>query len=147
MTPATRLYLAWLAAILATLGSLYFSEVRGFIPCILCWFQRICMYPLVIVLGVAAYRTDWGARAYALPLALIGWLIAAYHNAENFGWLPSLKACSTNPAEGCGVHWPIFGAGNEQISNIISIPVLSFVAFTVILLLLLWPVRRPRLAY
>ncbi len=144
MTPATRLYLAWLLAVVATLGSLYFSEVRGFVPCILCWFQRICMYPLVIVLGVAAYRSDWSARAYALPLAVIGWLFALYHNLENYKILPSLKACSINPAEGCNVNWPIFGPANQQLSNVVTIPLLSFTAFTLILLLLLLPARASR---
>ena len=62
MTRDNRLYLAWVVALIATLGSLYFSEVRGFVPCVLCWFQRIAMYPLVIVLGVAAFRSDLGGR-------------------------------------------------------------------------------------
>lgn len=144
MTPATRLYLAWLVSIVATAGSLYFSEVRGFAPCILCWFQRTMMYPLVLVLGVAAYRADWSARAYALPLALVGWLVALYHNLENWGVVPGLKACSVNPAEGCGVPWPIFGPGLTNVSNVITIPVLSLVAFTLVLALLLWPARDAR---
>lgn len=71
--------LAWIVATVATLGSLYYSEVADFVPCKLCWYQRICMYPLVIVLGVAALRRDRGVRFTAIPLAGIGAVIASYH--------------------------------------------------------------------
>jgi disulfide bond formation protein DsbB len=71
--------LAWIVATAATLGSLYYSEVADFVPCRLCWYQRICMYPLVIVLGVAALRRDRDVRFTAIPLAGIGAVIAAYH--------------------------------------------------------------------
>ncbi|MDP8932068.1 MAG: disulfide bond formation protein B [Actinomycetota bacterium] len=71
--------LAWLVAATATLGSLYYSEVAGLIPCELCWYQRIAMYPLAVVLGVAALRGDLRARAYALPLSIAGLVLAAYH--------------------------------------------------------------------
>jgi len=72
--------LAWVVATVATLGSLYYSEVADFVPCKLCWYQRICMYPLVIVLGVAALRRDRDVRFTAGPLAAIGAVIAAYHS-------------------------------------------------------------------
>lgn len=71
--------LAWLVATVTTLGSLYFSEVAGFVPCKLCWYQRICMYPLVLVLGVAALRRDRDVRFYVLPLAIVGAVISTYH--------------------------------------------------------------------
>ncbi|HEX2047961.1 MAG TPA: disulfide bond formation protein B [Acidimicrobiales bacterium] len=73
------LELALGVALVATLGSLYLSEVANFVPCRLCWYQRIAMYPLVPVLAVAVRRHDYGARFYALPLAAIGGGIAAYH--------------------------------------------------------------------
>jgi disulfide bond formation protein DsbB len=72
--------LAWVVATVTTLGSLYFSEVADFVPCKLCWYQRICMYPLVIILGVAAIRRDRGVRFYVLPLAVVGALVATYHS-------------------------------------------------------------------
>jgi len=72
--------LAWIVATVATLGSLYFSEIADFVPCTLCWYQRICMYPLVIVLGVAALRRDRDVRFYAGPLAAVGALVATYHS-------------------------------------------------------------------
>jgi disulfide bond formation protein DsbB len=66
-------------AIVATLGSLYYSEVRAFVPCVLCWWQRIFMYPLVVVLGVATFRQDRSAWVYALPLSVIGLTTSTYH--------------------------------------------------------------------
>ena len=77
----------------ATLGSLYFSEIRSFVPCVLCWFQRVTMYPLVIVLGVAAFRGDVAGRVYALPLAVIGWGVALVQNLEGWGVIQTLKVC------------------------------------------------------
>ena len=80
MTPVlARTYLAWLVAIVATSGSLYFSEVRFFVPCALCWWQRIFMYPLVAVLGVAVFTRDERAWRYGLPLSLAGLATAWYH--------------------------------------------------------------------
>jgi disulfide bond formation protein DsbB len=73
------LYAAWLVALFATIGSLYFSEVRMFVPCALCWWQRIFMYPLVGVLGVATFRQDTGVWRYALPLSLVGLGTSGYH--------------------------------------------------------------------
>jgi disulfide bond formation protein DsbB len=64
----------------ATLGSLYYSEVANFVPCTLCWYQRIFMYSSAVVLVVAALRNDRGVRWYVLPLALIGAVISAYHS-------------------------------------------------------------------
>lgn len=71
--------LAWVIAIVATLGSLYYSEIAGFEPCLLCWYQRICMYPLAAILGVGWLRRDPGVRWYALPFLLVGPGISSYH--------------------------------------------------------------------
>jgi len=73
------LWLAWLVALTCTVGSLYFSEVANFTPCTYCWYQRIAMYPLAVILGIAALRRDWGIRRYAVPVAGIGAAIALYH--------------------------------------------------------------------
>ncbi|ADV67397.1 disulfide bond formation protein B [Deinococcus maricopensis] len=145
MTRENRVYAAWVVAILATMGSLYFSEVRQFVPCVLCWFQRICMYPLVLVLGVAAFRADPGGRAYALPLAVAGWLVAMVHNLEDWGVIQALKVCGVGQTTaGCDAKWPIFGDANKAVSDIITIPVLSFVAFTLVIALLTWRERPGR---
>ena len=97
-------WLAWLIAAGATLGSLYFSEVADFVPCRLCWFQRVAMYPLSVILLVAAWRRDRGARWYVLPIAAIGAAVSSYHYLLE--WVPSLEggACSaTGPA--CADVW------------------------------------------
>jgi hypothetical protein len=85
--------LAFVVAAVTTAGSLFYSEVKGFLPCELCWFQRICMYPLVAVLGVGLLRRERGSRWYAAPLVAIGAPLALYH------WLvervPSLAESSS----------------------------------------------------
>ena len=90
-----ELWGAFAVATAATLGSLYLSEIAHLIPCTLCWYQRIAMYPLVIIVGIAAWRRDHGVRIYAAPLATIGAVIAAYHRLIQA--FPDLggSACST----------------------------------------------------
>lgn len=98
------LWLAFLVATGATLGSLYFSEVADYIPCKLCWYQRIAMYPLVPITLVAALRRDRTVLWYTVPIASIGAGIAAYHYLIE--WRPSLEggACgATGP--GCADIW------------------------------------------
>ncbi len=73
------LFFAWATAVLATLGSLYLSEVVHFVPCSLCWFQRIFMYPLTIVLGIASAKKQAEIVSYVLPLVAIGGSVSAYH--------------------------------------------------------------------
>ena len=123
------LYPAWILAIVATAGSLYFSEVRHFVPCVMCWYQRILMYPLVLILGVATYRQDGKAFAYSLPLSVLGMLVALYHvlhqKIPGFG---SAAVCRGGVA--CDVQY-------IDWLGFISIPVLSLTAFTGITVLLL----------
>lgn len=107
-------------AAVATLGSLYFSEVAGFPPCDLCWYQRILMYPLVVVLGLAAYEDRPGVWRTGLVLSGLGTLVAAYHTWIQFS---SDAACTVGGA--CGaVYWEAFG--------IFTIPRLSLLAFLLI---------------
>lgn len=114
-------------ALIATTGSLFFSEVMRLPPCTLCWYQRIAMYPLVLILGIGIATTDPRARIYALPLAVTGWVIAAYHNLlyykiipEGFTTCTSGVSCTSRQLEWLGF---------------ITIPLLSLVAFTLILVL------------
>jgi len=98
---------AALVAIGATAGSLYFSEVAGFLPCELCWYQRIAMYPLALLLGFAALRSDTTVRRHALPLAVGGLLIAIYHvQLQAFPDQSSFCSldhpCTTSPISGLG---------------------------------------------
>jgi disulfide bond formation protein DsbB len=98
------LWLAFLVAATATGGSLYFSQVAHFIPCNLCWYQRIAMYPLAVILLVAAIRRDHSVRWYVGPIAGIGAAISAYHYLVE--WYPSLESggiCSTTTP--CTVPW------------------------------------------
>lgn len=115
---------AWVAAIIATLGSLYFSEVRHFIPCTLCWYQRIFMYPLVIILGIAGYRNDLAIYRYVLPLSIIGMIISGYHMVlQKIPYLQQFEMCTTGvPCSKDYLNWLGF----------ITIPMLAFVAFTII---------------
>ncbi|AIZ46565.1 disulfide bond formation protein [Deinococcus radiopugnans] len=142
MTRDNRLYLAWLVALAATLGSLYFSEVRGFRPCVLCWYQRIAMYPLAVILGIAALNSDFKIRRYVLPLAAVGWVVALIQNLEDWNVIPTLKACSAlvDPTVvPCNTPWPIWGAGAlSGLNPILTIPLLSLIAFTLIIALLSW---------
>lgn len=142
MTRDNRLYLAWVVALAATLGSLWFSEVRGFVPCVLCWFQRVAMYPLALLLGLAALRGDLGIRAYALPLAAVGWVIALIQNLEDWGVIPTLRVCSARNAVPCDVHWPVWGGPLANLNSVLTIPVLALIAFTLILGLLSWGRKR-----
>ncbi|WHY66112.1 disulfide oxidoreductase [Neobacillus sp. SuZ13] len=118
------LLLAWIAAIIATLGSLYFSEVMHFIPCTLCWYQRIFMYPLAIILGVAVYRNDQGIYKYALPLSIVGLLIAGYHTLlQKIPYLQQFEMCTSGvPCSKDYINWLGF----------ITIPLLAFIAFMII---------------
>ncbi len=97
------LWLAFLVAAASMAGSLYFSEVADFVPCRLCWFQRIAMYPLAVILLVAAIRRDREVRWYAGPLAALGAATSTYHYLIE--WKPSLEggACSVGPS--CADVW------------------------------------------
>lgn len=118
------LYVALIQALVATLGSLYFSEIAKFPPCVLCWYQRIAMYPLVVVLTVGILRKDKNVPLYVLPLSIIGMAIGIYHNLLYYNILPEAAApcmmgvsCTTK-----FIEWGGF----------VTIPLLSLAAFTVI---------------
>jgi disulfide bond formation protein DsbB len=118
------LLLSWVAALIATIGSLYFSEVRHFIPCTLCWYQRILMYPLVVILGIAFYRNDKEIYRYALPLALIGLIVSGYHTMlQKIPYLQQFEMCTSGiPCAKDYLNWLGF----------ITIPMMAFGAFTII---------------
>jgi hypothetical protein len=118
---------AWIVAVLATAGSLYFSEVALFAPCTLCWYQRIAMYPLVVVLGIAAVRRERRAAVGAATLAGLGALIAGYHVALE--WVPSLDTGACAAAAPCTFVW-------FREFGLFSLPTLALIAFLLILTLL-----------
>ena len=97
------LWMAWGVALVATAGSLYFSEGAHYIPCEFCWFQRIAVYPMTVILGVAAFRKDSRVIFYALPLSLAGALISAYHyQLQRF---PNQASQICDPLNPCSLTW------------------------------------------
>jgi disulfide bond formation protein DsbB len=117
-------------AIVSTLGSLYYSEVANFPPCRLCWFQRIGMYPLAVILPLAAWRRDWSVRWYALPLAVGGGLVSVYHVLiERY---PSLESGSCDPTNPCSIIWV------ERLGYL-TIPTMALSGFALIAVLLSLP--------
>lgn len=116
------LYLAWIVSIAATLGSLFLSDILGYDPCKLCWFQRIFMYPLTIILGIAAFRGDRTIGVYVLPLSVIGGLFSIIHYSEQkFGFFRSV--CQVGiPCTKIDLEW--FG--------FVTIPFLALIAFALI---------------
>lgn len=117
-------YLAFIQAIAATSGSLYYSEIKHYTPCVLCWYQRILMYPLIIIIGVGILRKDKKLYQYVLPMSILGTIIAAYHVMLQKGILPESVAPCTLGAACTTKYVGYFG--------FITIPVMSLTAFVVI---------------
>ena len=128
------LWLAFAVAATATAGSLYFSEIGRLVPCTLCWYQRIAMYPLALVLGIAALRDDTGVRTYAIPLAAIGAVVSTYHIALQR--LPGL------PSGACSLDAPCSAIELERF-GFVTIPVMALIGFaSIIVVLTLLTARR-----
>ncbi len=119
---------AWLVASASTLGALFFGEVMQLPPCVLCWYQRIFMFPLVLILPIGMFPFDRRVVRYALPLAALGWLFAAFHVLLIAGVIPEgMKPCTQGvPCSEKVIEW--FG--------FVTIPLLSLVAFSTIIALL-----------
>src|SRR5207249_7200006 len=100
-----ELWLAFLVTAIATGGSLFFSEIAGFVPCELCWFQRICMYPLSIVTLLAALADDRRAARYFLPLPVAGAGVAVYHLLVENGVVKQSQTCLISAPGGCATKW------------------------------------------
>ncbi|MBL8583387.1 MAG: disulfide bond formation protein B [Rhizobiaceae bacterium] len=132
----SKLFVAWLVALAATLGALFIGEVMGQTPCLLCWYQRAFMFPLTIVLAVGAFRSDSGTWRYGLPLAVIGGGIALYHSLLYAGVIAeALEPCGQGPS--CtDAAMTIFG--------ILPLPFISFAAFAAVTILLLLTTRTTK---
>ena len=130
----TILFLCWLLASISTLGSLFFSQVMEFTPCVLCWYQRICLFPLVIILALGLFPLDRSVVRYALPLAIAGWLVAFYHNLLYSGIIPESMQPCTQGVSCTEEYISLFGS--------LSIPILSLLSFSVIIALLMLLRRR-----
>lgn len=122
------LWLAGGVAIAATLGSLYLSEIAHLIPCKLCWYQRIAMYPVAIILPIAAWRRDNGIRLYAAILAVIGLGIATWHRL--------MQAYPSLDSGACAAVGPPCSAPYIKEFGFVTIPYMALSAFALILVLL-----------
>ncbi|MGE5337184.1 MAG: disulfide bond formation protein B [Gemmatimonadota bacterium] len=124
----------WLVATAATLGALFFSEIMKLPPCVLCWYQRIFMFPLVILLPFGLFPFDPRIVRYALPLSAIGGSIAVFHVLITYGLIPErIQPCTQGvPCAQNPIEW--FG--------FLSIPLLSLGAFSIISALLILAHRK-----
>src|SRR3989344_6922031 len=123
------LYVAWATAAASMAGSLYFGEVLGLAPCVLCWYQRIAMYPLVLIIGVGIVKKDRHFYDYAIPLSVIGGAIAFYQNLLYYGVIQErLVPCTFGIS--CTTKY-------IQLLGFIDIPLLSLLSFILITVALL----------
>jgi len=125
---STLIFLCFLVASTATLGSLFFSEIMEFVPCSMCWYQRIFMYPLVVIFLVALLYPDDKIFKYSMPIAMVGLFFAIYHNLLMFKIIPeSVVPCVQGvPCSTVYLNWLGF----------ITIPLLSLVAYSMIVIFL-----------
>jgi disulfide bond formation protein DsbB len=117
-----ELWLAFVVSATATAGSLFFSQVAHFVPCELCWFQRICMYPLALLTLLAALANDYRIARYLLPLPVIGAGFSVYHLLVENGVVEQARACLISAPGGCATKWI-----NEF--GYVTIPVLALTGF------------------
>jgi disulfide bond formation protein DsbB len=122
-------YVAWVIALVSTVGSLFFSEVMGLQPCVLCWYQRVAVYPLVLVIGAGIVMRDGRMKYYALPLCLAGLAVSIYHNLLYYGVIPEdISPCSQGvPCTERQIEWLGF----------ITIPLMGLATFLGLALCLL----------
>lgn len=118
------IFIAWAVSVIAMFGSLYFSEIRQYEPCELCWYQRILMYPFVIILGIATIKKDYQISFYTMILSIIGAGISLYHyGIQKLSLLADIApACGRVPCTGAYINW--FG--------FVTIPFLALIAFIII---------------
>jgi disulfide bond formation protein DsbB len=121
-----ELWAAFVVAAIATGGSLFFSEIAHFVPCELCWFQRICMYPLSIITLLAALAGDHRVTRYLMPLPVVGAGVSVYHLLVENGVVEQAKGCLISAPGGCATKWI-----NEF--GYMTIPTLALTAFVLLI--------------
>ena len=124
----SELWLAFGIAAVATAGSLFFSEVAHFVPCKLCWFQRIAMYPLLL-LALPALAHDRRAARYFLPLPVVGFVVSVWHMLVERGVVSETQSCLISAPGGCSVKW-------IEEFGYVTIPTLAATGFALIGILL-----------
>ncbi len=128
------LFVAWIIATASTLTSLFFSEVIGVPVCVLCWYQRIAMYPLVIILALGLFPYDSKVIRYSAALTIIGWFIALFHVLLVAGIIPESAQPCVQGVPCTETHIAIMG--------FINIPIMSLLTFTIIAALLFFAQRQ-----
>lgn len=124
------LLFSFIVALTATLGSLFYSEIAGYEPCKLCWFQRIVMYPQAIILGIALVKKDKGVGEYGIALSGIGAIVAGYHYLLQIGIAPKLPCSAVGYSASCAQRFVMnFGY--------ITIPMMTLTAFILIFIFFL----------
>ena len=126
-----ELWGAFVVAAIATGGSLFYSQVANFVPCELCWYQRVCMYPLSIFTLLIAVRGDNRAARYILPLPIVGAGVSIYHMLIQYGAITEPKACSAVIPGACGINW--IKANPDATFGYLSIPTLALTAFLLLI--------------
>lgn len=126
-------FVAWIQSLVATLGSLYLSEVLKFTPCTLCWYQRICMYPITIILLIGLLRKNKEIYLYVLPFSIVGLVVSIYHNLLYYGVFSESAYFCTAGVSCTEKYLGLLG--------FVTIPFLSltvFLVITVCMLLIKW---------
>lgn len=134
----TLIYFAWLVNIVAFMGSIYFSNIMMLPPCMLCWYQRICIFPLSIIFAVGFLKKDGNVFWYSIPLVIIGWIISLYHNLLYYKIIPkAITACTSG-----------ISCTDKQIEYLgfITIPLMAWTSLTItaILLILFYKNQRSK---
>jgi len=124
----TILFICWVIVGVSTIGSIFFSFVMEFAPCVLCWYQRIFLFPLVIILAIGLFPFDKNVVKYALPLAIAGWLTSLYHNLVYAKIIPeSIQPCTQGVS--CTEEY-------INLFGFLSIPMLALLSFSIIIVFL-----------
>lgn len=127
--PFTLIYFAWIINIVSLAGSLYFSNVMMLPPCVLCWFQRICIFPMSFILAVGFLKKDKNVLWYALPLVCIGWVISLYHNLLYYKIIQEAISMCTSGVSCTSKQIEYFG--------FITIPLMAYTSLTLTLICLI----------
>ncbi|WP_335870941.1 disulfide oxidoreductase [Bacillus sp. 2205SS5-2] len=124
------LFYSWVFAFLGTIGSLYFSVIRGYVPCELCWYQRIFMYPMSVILFISIWKKDTSVWIYSLILSGIGIILSSFHySIQKLAFFTnSIPSCGETPCSGEYINWLGF----------VTIPFLSLTTFVIIFICSLW---------
>ncbi len=132
----TYIYLAFLLNLIAFCGSIYFSNVMMLPPCVLCWYQRICIFPQIFLLGVGFFRKDENVFWYSIPLVVTGLIISLYHNLLYYKIIPAaIIPCSSG-----------ISCTSKQIEwlGFITIPLMALTSLILTFILLMLFYRAPK---